>query len=1360
MMSDENQHIDSPESGASGAEARLLPYQAASHLGPGPMLVLAPHPDDEVFGCGGTLARSAQLGTAICVVIATDGGHGGGADYAARRREESRAAARVLGLPEPVFWDLQDRRLCYGEDLVGRIVGALETQGSRLCVAPSPAEVHPDHRALALAAIEAARRHGVRLAMYEVGAPLWPNRLIDITPVRALKEQAIRCFSSQLAQQDYLSQVQGRDAFRSYTLGAAVTAAEAFFVVEPQQLEEWGGLPWDTPWLRPGERSPAPGPLVSMVVRSIGRPTLAKALASLAAQTHEALEIIVVHSGLQGALPLEVGGRTLVVVPVPQHTSRTKSGNLGLQQARGAYVGFLDDDDWLAPDHVATLVRAFADNPGTQVAYGGVACVQVQGENLIHLHDYDQPFSDEQLLTGNFIPMHAALFDRVFAVQHHVALDETLDVYEDWDLWLQLRAAGAVFTHVPGSRAFYRIGGGSGFAMRADPALVRRGEGALLRRWQARWSEDDLIKLLHMARTKPAHEQLVPAYRALEGHVRSIESGLREQRIAADGWRLAYQAQQRLVQDQDNMIHGHAQHIQLLQLRLMNTEQQLQLRLMDIEHHHAQHIQLLQLRLMDIEQQRALFEQACIAYERSTSWRLTSPLRHFAAGLRRLLRLVRTMGRAAKTVPAPQLPELPLLPLTDEIPPLPLTDEKGVAGQEGQGQDAHQVAAARLAASGTMSAMEDAAFRAWLESGHCLHVPQYDEVEVAIILVLFNQVALTWACLSSILETVHLPYELILVDNASTDDTGLLLRRITGAQVLRNTENRHFLRAANQGSRMARGHYLLFMNNDALLAPGALAAALETMRQEDRVGAVGGRIIKFDGLLQEAGNIVFADGGCAGYGRGDDPEKPQYQFRRAVDYVSGCFLLTPRALFDSLGGFDEAFAPAYYEESDYCLRLAAAGYRVLYEPRVVLFHKEYGSGNAAQAAVLMQKNRLLFVERHRERLQHHPAPGTHVLWARHHPEQRRRVLFIDDAIPHLDRGAGLPRANTIVHGLIELGCFVTFYPMDEHRQQTWADVYVDLPRELEVMRDHSHGVLADFLTSRSGYYDAVMVSRPHNMRCLQEALAMVPHALGEARLIYDAEALFARREIAWERLQGKTVAAEEAQGRIAAEVALTQGAHCITAVCTEEAALLGSGEIHNVLVLGHALLAEPTAEPWEERSGLLFVGRLDDPGSPNWDAVRHFVKAILPIMQRMLGDSCRLTLVGEAGPGLAMEMAGEPVDFAGCVADIRPYAAASRIFVAPTRFAAGIPHKVHQAAALGLPVVASNMLADSLGWRDGEELLSANPDEPEDFAEQCVRLYQDKVLWERVRTAALRAVVRDCDPERFRHILAQAVHGA
>ena len=93
-----------------------------------------------------------------------------------------------------------------------------------------------------------------------------------------------------------------------------------------------------------------------------------------------------------------------------------------------------------------------------------------------------------------------------------------------------------------------------------------------------------------------------------------------------------------------------------------------------------------------------------------------------------------------------------------------------------------------------------------------------------------------------------------------------------------------------------------------------------------------------DGTLQEAGSLIWQDGSCLGYGRGDDPEQPEYMFRRDVDYCSGAFLLFRKQDFAALQGFDEAFAPAYYEESDFCIRLRKSGKRVVYDPRAVITH--------------------------------------------------------------------------------------------------------------------------------------------------------------------------------------------------------------------------------------------------------------------------------------------------------------------------------------------------------------------------------------------------------------------------------------
>lgn len=223
-------------------EHALLPYAPLRALAIESLLVLAPHPDDEVFGCGGLLALAAMQGVRTQVIVACDGAANG--DVQAREAE-GRAAAQVLGYlrrPDALqFWRLPDRGLRADAALRQRIAGALRDSGAQWLLVTSPFEIHPDHRALCLAAIEACRDiDGVRLGFYEVGQPLLPNCLVDITPVMPLKQRAMRCFASQLATQDYASQVAALNHYRAYTLGAAVRHAEALCFVDAADLR--GGL--------------------------------------------------------------------------------------------------------------------------------------------------------------------------------------------------------------------------------------------------------------------------------------------------------------------------------------------------------------------------------------------------------------------------------------------------------------------------------------------------------------------------------------------------------------------------------------------------------------------------------------------------------------------------------------------------------------------------------------------------------------------------------------------------------------------------------------------------------------------------------------------------------------------------------------------------------------------------------------------------------------------------------------------------------------------------------------------------------------------------------------------------------------
>lgn len=219
------------------AEPDLVPYVACSVLAAQAVLVLAPHPDDEVFACGGSIARHVSMGMPVSVLVLTDGALYGDA---AVRQLECRAAAGVLGYGEPEFWNYPDRGLVFDDVLVQRLIEKIAQTGADLVYAPSPWEVHPDHRQTYMLAVAAVHRStsNVRLALYEIGAPLRPNVLLDITSLVETKEAAMRCFESQLKQQDYAGHMQALNRYRTYTLGPDVLAAEAYWLVAPQELDQ------------------------------------------------------------------------------------------------------------------------------------------------------------------------------------------------------------------------------------------------------------------------------------------------------------------------------------------------------------------------------------------------------------------------------------------------------------------------------------------------------------------------------------------------------------------------------------------------------------------------------------------------------------------------------------------------------------------------------------------------------------------------------------------------------------------------------------------------------------------------------------------------------------------------------------------------------------------------------------------------------------------------------------------------------------------------------------------------------------------------------------------------------------------
>ncbi|HHP7230441.1 MAG TPA: tetratricopeptide repeat protein [Xenococcaceae cyanobacterium] len=623
---------------------------------------------------------------------------------------------------------------------------------------------------------------------------------------------------------------------------------------------------------------------------------------------------------------------------------------------------------------------------------------------------------------------------------------------------------------------------------------------------------------------------------------------------------------------------------------------------------------------------------------------------------------------------------------------------------------------------------------------------------LSIILVLYNRAELTLSCLHSILHNSFKSLEVIIVDNNSNDYTPQLLDSIDGAKIIHNSKNCHFLLAANQASDVATGKYLLFLNNDTQILGNSLDAAVTIIDADPNIGAVGGKIILPDGTLQEAGSIIWRDGSCLGYGRGDNPEASQYMFQREVDYCSGASLLTPRNLFLELGKFDEAYQPAYYEETDYCVRLNKAGKKIIYDPKVAILHYEFASSKKQDNAIELQKrNQHIFKTKHQDWLQAQFTPDlTNILVASRKKGDRKSILFIDDRIPHPYLGSGYTRSHKILNTMSDLGYLVTFYATDVSYQEKWSKIYHDIANNVEIIQDWGLQKLKDFLETRQNFYEIVFVSRPHNMSYLNSILNQ-QNLIKNTNIIYDAEAVYCLRDFAYQELQNNPPTTATKQQKIREELALASHSNLIVSVSSTEKEKFIEYGYSNIEVLGHSLATFPTPKQFTERKDILFVGAIYDLQSPNADSIIWFCEAILPIIQKELDTNINLTVVGNNSvPEIKEKIAklnNSSIKMPGKVEDLLEFYNSSRLFIAPTRFAAGIPHKVHEAAAYGLPIITTSLIAKQLEWQHEQDLLVA--DDVQDFAFQCMRLYQDQLLWQKLRNNALAKVESQCSPSAF-----------
>ena len=358
-----------------------------------------------------------------------------------------------------------------------------------------------------------------------------------------------------------------------------------------------------------------------------------------------------------------------------------------------------------------------------------------------------------------------------------------------------------------------------------------------------------------------------------------------------------------------------------------------------------------------------------------------------------------------------------------------------------------------------------------------------------------------------------------------------------------------------------------------------------------------------------------------------------------------------------------------------------------------------------------------------------------------------RILMLDDRAPHPWLGAGYPRAHQVIETLCDLGHKLWLLPCVF--KETQREARKSLPEACKYIPQNSGKAIIHYVEQHAHRFDAIWISRPHNMALLSRYLPDHHPVWQQYPLvIYDAEAIFALRSE-----KTRQYYPDFPPGRtLPAELSLADVANAVVVVNEQEGHYF-KRRGNKTFKVAATCSSRATDTAFSERQGFLFVGSLRAHPEPNSDAITWFCQEVLPLIREKLGDQTLVSVAGDVSPDIRERLQAEDVRVLGRVEDLSAAYRDHRVFIAPHRFAAGVPHKILEATEFGIPCVSTLLLAEQLDWQDGVQTRAAETGSARAFADACLELYQDEAIWTAVRGNAINAVREEYSVEAFRSAL-------
>lgn len=617
-----------------------------------------------------------------------------------------------------------------------------------------------------------------------------------------------------------------------------------------------------------------------------------------------------------------------------------------------------------------------------------------------------------------------------------------------------------------------------------------------------------------------------------------------------------------------------------------------------------------------------------------------------------------------------------------------------------------------------------------LEGGHenvtlkPLHFPVVLNPDVSIVIPAHNKVEVTYLALCSLLLAYNkTSFEVIVVDDASTDATSTLDQWVEGITVIHNTSAQRFVRACNTGADAARGQYIVLLNNDVEVTTGWLDALVDGMTRFDNVGMVGSKLLYPNGDLQDGGGIIWGSGNPWNYGNRQNPDEPRFSYARQADYLSGAALMMPTDLWRRIGGLSAAMEPMYFEDTDLAFKVREAGYTTWFIPSSIVYHFEgltSGTDVTSGFKKYQEINRPKFKRRWATAYASHGHEG-------HKPDLEKdrgivgRVLFMDYAPPRADKDAGSYAALQEMKLVQSLGYKVTFVSTNMAHLGSYTETLQKMG--VEVIYAPFYMNVTEYLTQHASDFDAFYITRYYVAQAvLQQIRALAP----KAKVIFNNADLHFLRELRAAKSEGDIGKLERARQTRSEEMDVINQVDVVLSYTDIEHSVIQAYTDGQASVLKCPWVVDVpnVIPPATDRIGMSFLGSYRH--HPNAEGITWFVRNVMPALAAEACD-IPLAIYGSGMTDDIRALASDQVFPQGFVEDVSDAYHNHRISIAPLLSGAGIKGKVLSALAYGIPCVVSPIAAEGIGLRSGHDCIIAET--PRDWVEAITALKTDDDLW-------------------------------